>query len=498
MKPWRPILFTGLLCLWMFLMPAGAFGEGISRMLLVGCDHFLTQEDTAPSSRNNVEQMEAVLSAGSVQPARVISAPDGIPGSDALKSLILEAFQDAQEGDTSYFYISTHGLWEEAEPNASMTLLLSDGREEGGITARQLFDCLETVPGRKILIVDACHSGAMIGKGELTSFRHLFEGGDYRIICSSGACEDSWFWSGQNAGDVRISGGGYFSSAMALGLSESTGHAADRNRDGSVTLSEIKQYMLEMHGASTVYTYPEEDDEPVFTYVPDPGRDLTVPVGNIAFEESLLSGDHPEISFSFTVYQTIRLAYQIVEQQGGHWDFANARIMYDTSEMYGAFGDAAGYLMPGFKERSIQLSSDSPEGGYVLFQMVVSRENQLSIAASKVICVPPAQGDPHMRLRVDADVRLGEGQEIGMVIFHESPMEYDVVLEDLDGNVQGRICSRRISRPQQTPETASTLSWNGCFADGSPAAEGTYRFRVRGYINGQMYQTYSEPFAVQW
>ena len=103
-----------------------------------------------------------------------------------------------------------------------------------------------------------------------------------------------------------------------------------------------------------------------------------------------------------------------------------------------------------------------------------------------------------MRLRVDADVRLGEGQEIGMVIFHESPMEYDVVLEDLDGNVQGRICSRRISRPQQTPETASTLSWNGCFADGSPAAEGTYRFRVRGYINGQMYQPYSEPFAVQW
>ena len=177
MKPWRPILLTGLLCLWMFLMPAGAFGEGISRMLLVGCDHFLTQEDTAPSSRNNVEQMEAVLSAGSVQPARVISAPDGIPGSDALKSLILEAFQDAQEGDTSYFYISTHGLWEEAEPNASMMLLLSDGREEGGITARQLFDCLETVPGRKILIVDACHSGAMIGKGELKlSARNQFPG----------------------------------------------------------------------------------------------------------------------------------------------------------------------------------------------------------------------------------------------------------------------------------------------------------------------------------
>lgn len=34
-----------------------AFADGVTRALLVGCDDFLTMEDTSPAAANNVTQM---------------------------------------------------------------------------------------------------------------------------------------------------------------------------------------------------------------------------------------------------------------------------------------------------------------------------------------------------------------------------------------------------------------------------------------------------------
>ena len=44
------------------------------------------------------------------------------------------------------------------------------------------------------------------------------------------------------------------------GLSVQGGYGADENRDGVITLNELKRYLLAYHGASTVRCYPEEDD----------------------------------------------------------------------------------------------------------------------------------------------------------------------------------------------------------------------------------------------
>ena len=198
-------------------------------------------------------------------------------------------FSTAQDGDVSYFYISTHGLWEPGDPGNSMTLLLSNGRSQSGVTAQQLHDAFERIRGTKVLIVDACHAGAMIAKGIRDEFSHIFEGDSYKIICSSGGAEESWFWRGGATDEGVLAGGGYFSGVLSAGLSFQTGYAADENSDGSITLSEIKRYLRQMHGASTVHTYPEEDDFPILTYDASSVHRRTDGVGNIVFEEGLLS-----------------------------------------------------------------------------------------------------------------------------------------------------------------------------------------------------------------
>ena len=58
--------------------------------------------------------------------------------------------------------ISTHGDYDE---NGNAVLLLSDGRVENRLTAPQLEALFEGIQGTKIILLDACYSGAFIGKG---------------------------------------------------------------------------------------------------------------------------------------------------------------------------------------------------------------------------------------------------------------------------------------------------------------------------------------------
>jgi len=54
-----------LVCVWLCLLASSALAEGtVNRALLVGCDRFVTQEETTPSSANNVTQMAEALSGG--------------------------------------------------------------------------------------------------------------------------------------------------------------------------------------------------------------------------------------------------------------------------------------------------------------------------------------------------------------------------------------------------------------------------------------------------
>lgn len=222
------VLLVVLLCCPIFAVRAEKITANgrVNRALLVGCDRFLTQTDTTPSSRNNVLRMADALSGGTLNMQTLVTREDGLSSASALVALIRETFADADADDASYFYISTHGLWNTAV-NGLMTLLLSDGESEEGITAYELRRVFDTIPGKKVLLLDACHSGAMIGKGVEKSFENLFAGDNYYVVCSSGGEEESWYWSGEVGGE-RLAGAGYFSGALADALSRTAASARMR------------------------------------------------------------------------------------------------------------------------------------------------------------------------------------------------------------------------------------------------------------------------------
>ncbi|MBQ7846551.1 MAG: caspase family protein [Clostridia bacterium] len=484
-----------LVFVWLCLLAPSALADAsVNRALLVGCDRFVTQEDTTPSSENNVTQMAEALSGGAMNLETLITRKNDVDSPAELEELIQAAFAQADENDVSYFYISTHGLWEQGKPNGDMTLLLSDGRREMGVTADMLRAMFDKIDGTKVLIIDACHAGAMIGKGVHAPFDNVFQGSEYKVICSSGGAEESWFWSGMEEGEAMV-GAGYFSGAVVRALSAKGNYGADTNRDGLISLTELKRYLRDNHGASTVYTYPEEDGFAVLSYdaASYTGHRRDSAIEGLSFEGDLLTLLEPTVAFSFTVQRPVQVAYQMVYQQDGRWDFEHGRLLYDNAEMFGTYGDARGVLSPGLKERTVTLDlTDAGSYGYALLQIITQSDGVPTLVSSRALCVPPTSGDPKLTILPQSGFCPSQQEELGFVVEHIYPCELTVTIEDTSGKTVRRLASRMASRPQQLSPRGSTFCWNGLRTNGTPAEPGTYNIRVKAYIGEEVYEALYE------
>ena len=494
-----------LLALWL-LLPIFALGEEaalgtserLNRALLVGCDRFLSQQATTPSSYNNVMRMEEALTSGTMALAALTSRPEGISASGDLAALILDTFAGADEDDLSLFYLSTHGIWETGMSSGGMTLLLSDGERETAVTAYQLRTMFDQIPGKKLLIIDACHAGAMLGKGVDAQLQNVFQGPDYMVLCSSGGAEDSWFWSGDIDGE-RLAGAGYFSGALVRAISAQGGYAADDNRDGVITLTELKRCLLDTHGASTVRTYPESSDYPLFTYDlqarSQSRRDALIE--NVSFESDTLTADDPTVYFTFNVVSSVQVAYQLVYHRAGRWDFENSELIYDNNGEFSAWPKAGRTLSPGLKERAITINREAADSsGYVLVQVLTIDKGEPAVAASRVLCVPPDTGDPQLEVLTPAFFAPEEGEELTFRVLHAFPCEITVTIEDMEGKTVRKICSREGSRPEQLVPAGSSFTWDGRLTGGELAGEGLYRIRIKAYVNEEKYEIVSEPIIL--
>ena len=475
-------------------VPPVVDSERVNRALLVGCDRFLSQPDTTPSSANNVARMEEALLASSMAFDVLVSRPEGMATTGDLAAAILDAFSRADENDVSYFYLSTHGLWEEGMTAAQMTLLLSDGQRETAVSAYMLRTMFDQIAGQKVLIIDACHAGAMLGKGVATQLQNVFTGEDYIVICSSGGAEESWFWSGDIGGE-RLAGAGYFSGALVRAISTEGNFAADDNRDGEITLTELKRYLLGNHGASTVRTYPESSDYALFTYdvAQYSGYRRDALIEGVSFESDVLTAEDPTAYFTFNVVSRVQVAYQLVYHRGGRWDFDNAQIFYDNNGEFSAYQKPGGTLSLGMKERAITIDrADAGSSGYVLLQLLTIERGVPSVAASRVLCVPPESGDPGLSVSAPAFFAPEDGEELTFTVGHAFPCEVAITIQDMEGKTVRRITSRQGTRPEQLDPTGSTFTWDGRTNAGEIAPEGLYRIVVKGYVGSERYEAVSD------
>ncbi len=483
------------------LVQAGMVEEeqsATSRALLIGIDDFVTQESTYPSSTNNVYAMQSVFQKA-IDPFEVLlTASEPISTVERLQEMINEAFSHATADDVSYLYISTHGVYDPLQ-GPEPYLLLSDGITEEKLTPALLHDALSDILGTKVLLIDACNSGAFIGKGMVqASQTSYFEGEDFKVITSSGAMEESWYWSDSS----QAQGAFYFSQIMAQGMSPTTGFASDQNRDGQITLAELYDYLLQNHAASTPQVYPQVDDFVVFAYDTQLFQSDTTyqsPIMDIAFSGTTLSPQNPEITIEFVAIRPVRVAYQIVYQQQGKWDFDSAQLIYDTAERFTAFGDLAGAVSAGHKTRTLQLGVLPEDSyGYALVQVVTIDAGKLTVHAGRVLCIPPTQGNLGLAVSTShTEFTPGIGKELSVFVAHDFPCVLSVSVVDESGQIVHRLSYKAGTRPIQLQPNGSLFYWDATLKDGTFLPQGTYRIVVEATLSTSEWVTESLPFTIQ-
>jgi len=356
--------------------------ESVTRCLVIGFDRFVTMPSTGHASANNTETMAALLEdflPGEKQITIHVDGPGTISG---LEELIRETFEGAREEDTALVYLSTHGVNALGAPGGT-ALLISDGEQEERLTPKRLREILDRIPGKKILMADACRSGALIGRGTKYG-KDFFDDERYRALVSAGAEEDSWFWSAE---EDEYTGTGYFTGALDNALRASDPEQIDPDGNGTVSLKELTDRLREIHGASTVYSRPEEDDEPLFILPED--RKAGAKLRGLQFDPVERDGESLTLKFRFRAEEQVRLTYQLVPSRNGKWDFEHAVKMPDRERT----GLIRGLVSPGEKERTIRLSKESlGEDGKALLQIISlqGEEQRPAAEAGQVIEIVPA------------------------------------------------------------------------------------------------------------
>ena len=463
------------------------------KALLIGVDEFVSRPSAAPSSANNVQAMQAMLESD-LEPPQAIVVPDGpVTTPDQLETLIQQTFAGAGEGDVSLLYISTHGVYD-PEGDDPPALLLSDGVTETRMTPERLEKAFAGIGGTKVLILDACYSGAFIGKGSasMPPIVH-FLGDDFKVLTSSGALESSWYWTGgQNQGQF------YFTQALVEGMSADCGYPADQNSDGVITLSDLYQYLLLNHGASTPQVYPQRDDFALLRYDPKaamPAAQDCTPVMDVTFSGTMLDQDNRQIGIEFIVTRPTQVAYQLVYQKNGEWDFDQAQLIYDGAERFLAQSSKPGAVSAGRKVRTLNIRDmDQDSYGYVLVQVVTIDHDRLNVHAGRVICIPPATDSLDLRVEADASLCLSYGREMRVFVSHPLPCALSVAVLDQDGHTVYRLSHKQTTRPGRLQ--GSVFYWDGRLKDQTPVAPGEYTIRVTADVNGQSWTVLSEPFIV--
>lgn len=163
-----------------------------------------------------------------------------VPNRSNLMSAVKSLTETASGRDVILFFFSGHGI----EQNRKSYLLSSDSRinvlDETAVPIEWIKDHMIKSNARaKILILDACHAGALIGKSE--SGRMTKEFGEtifsppegFAVLSSCKINEVSYEWTDKSHGVFT-----YYLTQGLLG-------SADFDSDSSVTVSELSRYVSE-------------------------------------------------------------------------------------------------------------------------------------------------------------------------------------------------------------------------------------------------------------
>jgi len=179
--------------------------------------------------------------AGGYQVAKLLTdaTPDRLPTRANVLGELSALAQSADESDLLLFYFSGHGKAEGGESY----LLPRDTRlsavKHTALAMRDVRELMHVSPARaKVIVLDACHSGAAIGKAEPTMtpefIQRVFEEAEgMAVLASCKQGQQSWEWPEQSR------------SVFTYYLLDALAGAADLDQKGFVTVSDATRYVTD-------------------------------------------------------------------------------------------------------------------------------------------------------------------------------------------------------------------------------------------------------------
>ena len=220
------------------------------RALLIGEQHYAPDVATPrPGSANSVAGLRSMLNELSFSGSRYEISTGLDVSRAALLESIVRAFDGATDQDEALFYITCHGYY----AHGMTVFQLYDGTE---LTALELRQALDKIPGSITLLLDCCGSGGVTGQcgdildGITRAFAPaapVFASSRYRVLASAMVDQDSYRLSfDATSQETRMAT--LFARAVCEGCGWSIDAAARRamradiNYDNQVSLDELYRY----------------------------------------------------------------------------------------------------------------------------------------------------------------------------------------------------------------------------------------------------------------
>ena len=484
--------FFGLLMVLLLIsLPVLALGQ--SRALLVACHDFISMPDLGNAVSGNLHIIGSSL-VGAGMNVGSLSIEDGTIGSiNALTHAVNDAFSDAAENDLSILYLCTHGVLSSSD-DGQVYLLLGDGKTEAPLNAKDLQTMLSAIQGEKLLIIDACYSGALIGRGIFS--KNLLPGArndvsavstpfladsSIHVLTSASGFESSWYYDSKGLSTGAVS---YFASALSSGLGLYGTPEADVNNNGEVTLDELYRYLSAAVPSSSVQLLSSRANSLTLPVAAD-GM-LSRALSGFTYGSRLLSADDPTLDFSYTVTQPTAVQYRVVSFANGSWNWSGATTFLDEGDN----GD--GLLQPGRKTRELTLDGVvSGDSGYVMLQVFAVTGDELLLCSERLIAIHPEWVEPQVTLHAESDTfDASRLTELSIAAYLNTPAEITVSVFNAEGELVRRLASSQMTRP--TPGNITRLYWDGRGDDGAYVPAGRYTLALETLMNGERQKATTE------
>jgi uncharacterized caspase-like protein len=221
---------------------APVLNTGKAWAVLVGVNHYENQPHI-PSLHVCAADVTAVYAAlaGKYTAARLLTddTPERLPTRANILAELSSVAQAAGEGDLLLFYFSGHGIAEGGESY----LLLRDARLAAltctSVAMSEVRKIINESPARaKVIVLDACHSGAAIGKAGPAMTPEFIErvfnqAEGLAVLASCKQGQQSWEWPEEGR------------SVFTHFLLEALGGKADFDGKGFVTVSDASRYVTD-------------------------------------------------------------------------------------------------------------------------------------------------------------------------------------------------------------------------------------------------------------